>query len=478
MFRHILETLVVITALIFGAATAHADQTFSAFLAGQPAVVMPLTQTGLVPVIEAGITKQATISNLLNPNLVNNGVMVTSNAGVPSISTSIPVGMLIGTLPVVGGPLTSTVGHVSVFNSAVGRSLADSVSLWSGSYVAPSGTYVFSGAVAAASYLNVLGTTGVPDTTPNATLVVQRIGSSTDYHVIPAAAFLAKATNTAVNSHLTAALAYVEDGINYGAPGSFMEGIRGECHLLSTSLYGQCNAGAFETNIDGTLAHSVPIAVEAALNNNTGADPNIAVLDPASFGAAYMASCGDHGVVSGGAKCDNAFLINPNNGYPFLRGFVIPQANGFGGLAMDPTGIGIQINASISQGLKLDSGVFSSAAITLPKGTNGGYIKVLNNAGNTLYQVLYLNSGDQLAVGTDTNLAALVLGSTKGIFLNGATFLYNYVTVAALPACGAGMRGAIVRVGDTTAPTYRGALVGGGAIEVPVYCDGAAWTSH
>jgi len=52
------------------------------------------------------------------------------------------------------------------------------------------------------------------------------------------------------------------------------------------------------------------------------------------------------------------------------------------------------------------------------------------------------------------------------------------VTVSALPACNAASKGALRTVSDATAPTYNGALTGGGAVSVPVYCNGTAWLSH
>lgn len=47
-------------------------------------------------------------------------------------------------------------------------------------------------------------------------------------------------------------------------------------------------------------------------------------------------------------------------------------------------------------------------------------------------------------------------------------------TVATLPAGKAGMRAYVT---DATAPTYNAALVGGGAVIVPVFHNGTAWVS-
>jgi hypothetical protein len=48
-------------------------------------------------------------------------------------------------------------------------------------------------------------------------------------------------------------------------------------------------------------------------------------------------------------------------------------------------------------------------------------------------------------------------------------------TVATLPA---GTVGDTAYVTDATAPTYLGALTGGGAVVTPVFYNGAAWVSH
>ena len=54
---------------------------------------------------------------------------------------------------------------------------------------------------------------------------------------------------------------------------------------------------------------------------------------------------------------------------------------------------------------------------------------------------------------------------------------FGITTVAALPVCNSGTRGTVMAVGDAVAPTYRGALNGGGTIGTLVYCDNSAWTA-
>ena len=50
--------------------------------------------------------------------------------------------------------------------------------------------------------------------------------------------------------------------------------------------------------------------------------------------------------------------------------------------------------------------------------------------------------------------------------------------VSGLPTCNAGAEGNMAYVTDATVPTYNAALTGGGAVKVPVFCNGSAWTSH
>lgn len=52
------------------------------------------------------------------------------------------------------------------------------------------------------------------------------------------------------------------------------------------------------------------------------------------------------------------------------------------------------------------------------------------------------------------------------------------VTVESLPACGSTLVGALYGVTDATAPTYNGALTGGGSVATLAYCNGASWVAH
>jgi len=66
------------------------------------------------------------------------------------------------------------------------------------------------------------------------------------------------------------------------------------------------------------------------------------------------------------------------------------------------------------------------------------------------------------------------LATTSTIKAGATVRLKNY-TVATLPA---GVQGDTAYVTDALAPTYLGALVGGGAVVCPVFFNGTAWVSH
>jgi hypothetical protein len=51
-------------------------------------------------------------------------------------------------------------------------------------------------------------------------------------------------------------------------------------------------------------------------------------------------------------------------------------------------------------------------------------------------------------------------------------------TVASLPTCNREYKNALMAVTDAVAPAYNRAVTGGGTANIPVFCDGRAWTAH
>lgn len=69
-------------------------------------------------------------------------------------------------------------------------------------------------------------------------------------------------------------------------------------------------------------------------------------------------------------------------------------------------------------------------------------------------------------------------GSTGANGATGPTGLTGPPITNSNDACTAGTAGRVAYVTDATAPTYLGALVGGGAVVAPVFYNGAAWVSY
>ena len=81
----------------------------------------------------------------------------------------------------------------------------------------------------------------------------------------------------------------------------------------------------------------------------------------------------------------------------------------------------------------------------------------------------------QTATAGTTGSAQNALALTLSVRQEGTVIAGRAFTVATLPA--AGTQGRRAWVTDATAPTFNGALVGGGAVKIPVFDNGTAWVS-
>ena len=132
------------------------------------------------------------------------------------------------------------------------------------------------------------------------------------------------------------------------------------------------------------------------------------------------------------------------------------QANGDGlfYLISNPTAFVVTVQASAAQ--KFDNNGVQSGSVTLPA-FGGVYLQSAYNFNGTAHP---------------SNYFWQVIGGQAA--LPGST-------VAGLPACTASLAGIMRHVTDASAPTYNGALTGGGvgpAASIPVFCNGTAWTAH
>lgn len=152
----------------------------------------------------------------------------------------------------------------------------------------------------------------------------------------------------------------------------------------------------------------------------------------------------------------------------------------------------------IAQGTRSDANT-PSARLYLFKDVNSGTVQAndeagiilvncddaSNNLGNS-HQVKFALSGVTAGAVTSDIIFQTVQNASIGTLaevlrlqgsktlLSGALNLKNY-TVATLPT---GVRGDMAYVTDAVAPTYLGALTGGGTVVCPVFYDGTRWVSH
>jgi hypothetical protein len=80
---------------------------------------------------------------------------------------------------------------------------------------------------------------------------------------------------------------------------------------------------------------------------------------------------------------------------------------------------------------------------------------------------------ENILTATGTNVPSTSVATIAGLLISGGAGF----TVATLPAAATALKGARSFVTDATSPAYSGALTGGGAIVVPVFCNGSAWVS-
>lgn len=118
------------------------------------------------------------------------------------------------------------------------------------------------------------------------------------------------------------------------------------------------------------------------------------------------------------------------------------------------------------------TGAFVSA--TPAFGANAPTLSVLGAANSDLLLRSSGTGGVTLGNEASTFLTAKPTGITVG-----GTLQLTLTTVGSLPPCNAKSNGSMAAVSDAAgAPTYNGAVVGGGANSLPVYCNGASWTMH
>jgi hypothetical protein len=285
----------------------------------------------------------------------------------------------------------------------------------------------------------------------------------------------------------------------------------------AAGVYGQFYPVYFSNNfsnwLDSTdqeptdISHLTDIGNETVFRNFSKAyrvpyesSPNFVVLDKSMFGLTSNGTLLSYQTASGGsfykfqdpstsntlldilrqdgtgAASNDAtfstfadFIVCPNNA-PTVRAMLVNK--NFTRLFAD-----VKIHPSGTTGFMLRLG-----ADDTPTGANILGIKRLASDDSTASNDVLFKAFNQINFRPGNNAGSDVLAlsiqntqivTSLALVLGGIVRLKSY-TVATLPA---GVAGDTAFVTDATAPTYLGALIGGGAVKCPVFFNGTAWVS-
>lgn len=121
--------------------------------------------------------------------------------------------------------------------------------------------------------------------------------------------------------------------------------------------------------------------------------------------------------------------------------------------------------ASTIMTLTADTGKLNVGSTTMATST-AARLSVTGTAGKAAFEV-----------SSSTNASLLKVNEVGNTVLGGLIQLKGY-TVATLPTCNAGTQGAKAYVTDALGPAFLVAVVGGGAVVSPTFCNGTAWVSE
>ena len=289
-------------------------------------------------------------------------------------------------------------------------------------------------------------------------------------------------------------------GVIQGAPNyNFLD-------FISAPSIGLANrAGASVADLWGTtniIRGIYATTTSAMANSHTLAQLNQVVI-PAGLGdgagGVFSASLPTNPIYQESAATENnCFVLSPGHYTECVGSYVFDNFNGTGAVPIKATAVFAAVSKDSATntypiyGFQADSYGTQTAAFS-PNAAfrvDGAWQVSLDLSGNTyagssailfpFSSSMTVNSSN-LFIGV-AGASAMVLNAAAatfpGVLSSGTFFQAKIVTVATLPACVVGIKGALMSVSDATAPTYNGALVGGGTIVVPVFCNGTAWTSH
>lgn len=195
---------------------------------------------------------------------------------------------------------------------------------------------------------------------------------------------------------------------------------------------------------------------------------------------------GDLGALNAGVYLQGIGDINlSDNGYdvaaiPLVFNF--NRTNNTG--ALGATWMGMVLHSYGSKSIDSFADMIGGAAIgiDLSGASLVSHAALAIPAGSSIYFNATNSHANKFSNTTAVGGVSISYSATAGeIAIVGAPIQLPSYTVATLPTCGPATRGGMAYVTDAANAAYNGALTGGGTgagANVPVFCNGAAWTSH
>lgn len=203
-----------------------------------------------------------------------------------------------------------------------------------------------------------------------------------------------------------------------------------------------------------------------------GSSGNVQYNNAGSFGGVANGTSGQ-ALISNGASAPswgapnvlNATASSTNGCYPIIgANSTTPTYDSVFTACVNP---GLHsISATTFNGALSGNATSATLASTLTSTsstTNAQFPPLLGNGTSVIYDASVLINPSTHDVSATTHTGAGMLTQT---------------TVAGLPTCNAGNKGRWQGVTDANGPTYNATVAGGGAVAIPVYCNGTNWTAH
>lgn len=232
------------------------------------------------------------------------------------------------------------------------------------------------------------------------------------------------------------------------------------------SGFGLLGASTFNTSVGHSALTSGGTGAISSGNTAIGTDAGRNIQDAATAGDNVMVGFGAGRNVANGF---NVFVGSKSGGTQSNSpGLLSGYGNTFVGFA---SGAGLTSGgANLFLGIRAGSAI-AAGNFNIILGTTGGADTCANGDESSVFAICPGNGRVLTITGGGTP-------STSVASFAGVTKLSAIKTVAGLPTCNGGAEGTWSSVSDATGPTYNATVTGGGAVHVPVYCNGTNWTSH